>query len=219
MRCPKVLVVDIGGTHVKMYSSEHRTRVRIDSGPWMTPARMVNDIRHAVDGWQYDVVSLGYPGPVMRGKPLREPAHLGRGWVRFDFRKGFGRPVRIVNDAAMQALGSYRGGRMLFLGLGTGLGTAMIVDDTLLAMELAHLPYKNGDSFEDRVGAAGLSKKGLRKWRKAVADVIARLRDAVQADYVVVGGGNAKRLKSLPPRARVGHNRRARDGGIRLWRA
>jgi predicted NBD/HSP70 family sugar kinase len=138
MRCPKVLVVDIGGTHVKMYSSEHRTRVRIDSGPWMTPARMVNDIRHAVDGWQYDVVSLGYPGPVMRGKPLREPAHLGRGWVRFDFRKGFGRPVRIVNDAAMQALGSYRGGRMLFLGLGTGLGTAMIVDDTLLAMELAH---------------------------------------------------------------------------------
>jgi polyphosphate glucokinase len=213
-----VLVVDIGGTHIKVYRNEHRTPMTVDSGPHMTPARMVKAVRQVVNGWRYDVVSIGYPGPVVRGRPLRDPVHLGPGWVRFDFRKAFGRPVRMLNDAAMQALGSYRGGRMLFLGLGTGLGSAMIADDVLLPMELGHLPYKKGRSLEDRVSVSALRKKGARKWNEAVADVVGRLKDALQADYVVLGGGNARRLTSLPPGSRRGSNARVREGGIRLWR-
>ena len=214
----RVLVIDVGGTHIKLYGSGHGNFVKIDSGPKMTPGTMIKAVRHAVHGWQYDVVSIGYPGPVACGKPLRDPAHLGRGWVRFDFRKGFRCPVRVLNDAAMQALGSYHGGRMLFLGLGTGLGSAMIIDGILQPLELAHLPYGKDHSLEDRVGTAALAKRGIRKWKKAVIEVVLRLKDALQADYVVIGGGNARHLKAVPSGCRVGDNAQVRRGGVLLWK-
>ena len=214
----KVLVIDVGGTHVKVYVPGHRTPVKIDSGPAMTPKKMLAAVRKAVAGGRYDVVSIGYPGPVVHGKPLRDPYNLGPGWVGFNFEKAFGRPVRIINDASLQALGSYRGGRMLFLGLGTGLGSARVVDGVLEPMELAHLPYRHEKTYEDYIGAAALERRGKKKWIKSALDVVAQLQQAVQADYVVLGGGNARLLPSLPPHTFLGENEKARLGGFRLWR-
>jgi len=213
----RVLVLDVGGTHVKALATGHRRHAEIPSGPTLTPKKMVAALRKAIAGWKYDAVSIGYPGPVLHGRPVAEPHNLGPGWVGFDFRKAFGRPVKIINDAAMQALGSYRGGRMLFLGLGTGLGSALIVDGVLEPMELAHLPYKKGRTYEDYVGLAGLKRFGKKKWRRHVADVVEQLKTALQADYVVIGGGNARLLKRLPPGSRPGDNSNAFSGGFRLW--
>ncbi len=213
----KILVIDVGGTHVKMLATGQKQPVNIVSGPEMTARKMVKQVRKVTAGWDYSAVSIGYPGPVIHGHPLCEPHNLGRGWVGFDFKKAFGRPVKILNDAAMQALGIYKGGRMLFLGLGTGLGSAMIVDATLEPMEIAHLPYKKGRTFEDYLGLRGLKRLGKRKWRRHVAEVVEELRNALEADYVVLGGGNAKLLKKLPPNARLGDNSTAFTGGFRLW--
>jgi polyphosphate glucokinase len=213
----KILVVDVGGTHVKLLATGRRTPRKIDSGPSMTPRQMVNDIKPLVADWDYAAVSVGYPGLVLNGRIASEPHNLGEGWVGFDFEKAFGCPVTILNDAAMQALGSYQGGRMLFLGLGTGMGSAMITDGLLEPMELAHLPYKNGRTYEDYVGVKGLKRLGKRKWRKHVAEVIARLRAALQPDDVVIGGGNAKKLDGLPRGTRLGENSNAFLGGFRIW--
>ncbi len=213
----KILVIDVGGTHVKVLATGHKRPVEVPSGPGMTAKKMVAAVRQATADWKYDAVSIGYPGPTLHSQPLSEPHNLGRGWVGFDFRKAFGRPVKVINDAAMQALGSYRGGRMLFLGLGTGLGSALIVDGVLEPMELAHLPYKRGRTYEDYVGLAGLKRFGKKKWRQHVADVIKQLRTALQAEYVALGGGNAKLLKKLPPNVRLGDNANAFLGGYRLW--
>ena len=185
----------------------------------LTPKKMVAEVRKAAADWSYDAVSIGYPGPVVHGRPVSEPHHLGRGWVGFDFKKALGRPVKVVNDAAMQALGSYQGGRMLFLGLGTGLGSALIVDGVLEPMELAHLPYKKGRTYEDYVGLAGLKRFGKRKWRRHVQDVVQQLKTALQADYVVLGGGNAKLMKKLPPGVRLGDNSKAFLGGTESTRS
>jgi polyphosphate glucokinase len=213
----KILVIDVGGTHVKVLATGHRNMVEIPSGPKMTPAKMVAAVRAATAGWKYDAVSIGYPGAVVQGHPFTEPHHLGSGWVGFKFRKAFARPVKIINDAAMQALGSYHGGRMLFLGLGTGLGSALIVENVLEPMELAHLPYRKGRSYEDYVGLEGLKRLGKRKWRHHVKEVVEQLTAALQADYVVLGGGNARLLKELPARTRLGNNANAFQGGYRLW--
>lgn len=213
----RVLVIDIGGTHVKLLATGYRTPVKIESGPEMTARKMVANVRKAAARWAYSRVSIGYPGPVLHGKPVSEPHNLGPGWVGFNFRKAFGRPVKLVNDAAMQAIGSYEGRRMLFLGLGTGLGSALIVDGILEPMELAHLPYKNGRTYEEYVGMRGLERLGRKKWRRAVADVVDRLKAALEADYVVIGGGNARLLKQLPDGARLGNNTNAFRGGFRLW--
>ena len=213
----RILVIDVGGTHVKVLATGHQQRVEIPSGAKMTPAKMVSAVRAATVGWKYDAVSIGYPGAVVHGRPIIEPRHLGSGWLGFDFTKAFGRPVKIVNDAAMQALGSYHGGRMLFLGLGTGLGSALIVDNVLEPMELAHLPFKKGRSYEDYVGLAGLERLGKKKWRRQVNEVVQQLQSAVQADYVVLGGGNARLLKKLPSGVRLGDNSNAFQGGYRLW--
>jgi predicted NBD/HSP70 family sugar kinase len=214
----KILVIDVGGTHVKVRVTGRREERKIDSGAAMTAAKMVRDVKGIVNDWDYDAVSLGYPGPVIHGRPVQEPHNLGGGWVGFDFRKAFGRPVQMINDAAMQALGSYEGGRMLFLGLGTGLGSAMIVDGILEPMELAHLPYKNGRTYEDYIGIRGLMRLGKKRWRQHVADVVERLKSALGAEYVVLGGGNSKKLKKLPRGARLGDNRNAFVGGARLWK-
>jgi len=213
----KILVIDVGGTHVKVLATEQCEEIEIPSGPTMTAKRLVRDVKRATKDWKYNVVSIGYPGAVINGKILHEPYNLGGGWVGFDFGKAFGRPTRVINDAAMQALGSYEGGRMLFLGLGSGLGSAMIVDGTLEPMELAHLPYKNGKTYEDYVGARGLKRLGRKKWRRHVADVVERLKDALDAKYVVLGGGNSKKIKKLPRNTRLGDNRNAFIGGFLLW--
>ena len=212
-----VLVADVGGQHVKLLATGRRARVRFDSGPRLTPAAMVRETLAATAGWRYDAVTIGYPGPVRNGRPVAEPHNLGRGWVRFDFARSFGRPVRIVNDAAMQALGSYDSGRMLFLGLGTGLGTAVVEDDVVQPLELAHLPYRGGKTFEDYLGARGLERLGPSKWEKHVHVVTGMLRAAVVADHVVLGGGNVRKLRRLPPHARRGDNRNAFRGGFRVW--
>jgi polyphosphate glucokinase len=212
-----VLAVDVGGTHVKVKVSPGSEKREFASGPELTAAEMVAGVRDLTKDWSYDVVSIGYPGPVLHNRPLAEPPNLGPGWVGFDFRKAFKKPVRIVNDAAMQALGSYEGGRMLFLGLGTGLGSAMIVDGILEPMELGHLPFKHGKTFEDYVGVAGLERLGPKKWRTKVAEVIERLKTALEPDYVVLGGGNARRLKELPADVRLGDNENAFTGGFELW--
>jgi len=214
----KVLAIDVGGTHVKVLATGRRKPLEIPSGPKMTAKQMVRDVREGTTGWRYSVVSIGYPGPVLHGKPVSEPANLGGGWVGFDYAKAFGHPVRLINDAAMQALGSYKGGRMLFLGLGTGLGSALIVDGVLEPMELAHLPYKKGKTYEDLVGEAALRRFGKKKWRGYVTDVVTRLQAALEADDVVVGGGNAKLLRSLPKGVRLGSNANAFIGGYRLWK-
>ncbi|MBZ9806661.1 MULTISPECIES: ROK family protein [unclassified Mesorhizobium] len=215
---PTVLSIDIGGSHIKILTSAGGTEHRADSGPDLTPQQMIDAVKALADGLSYDVVSMGYPGPVHHNRPLLDPANLGKGWAGFDFAAQFGRPVKVVNDALMQAIGSYEGGRMLFLGLGTGLGAAMIVDNVAQPMELAHLPYKKGKSFEDYVGERGLVKRGKKKWRKSVFDVVERLRAAMQPDYVVIGGGNVDKLDDLPADSRRGDNTRAFEGGFRLWR-
>jgi len=214
----KILAIDVGGTHVKVLATGRRKPLEIPSGPKMTAKQMVRDVREGTTAWRYSVVSIGYPGPVLHGKPVSEPANLGGGWVGFDYAKAFGHPVRLINDAAMQALGSYKSGRMLFLGLGTGLGSALIVDGVLEPMELAHLPYKKGKTYEDLVGNAALQRFGKKKWRGYVADVVTRLQAALEADDVVIGGGNAKFLRSLPKGVRLGSNANAFIGGYRLWK-
>ena len=213
-----VLSIDIGGSHVKILTSAGGAERRADSGPGLTPQQMAETVRKLAEGLSYDVISMGYPGPVTHNRPLADPANLGKGWAGYDFAAQFGKPVKVVNDALMQAIGSYEGGRMLFLGLGTGLGAAMIVDNVAQPMEVAHLPYKNGKSFEDYVGGRGLEKRGKKKWRKHVFDVVDRLRAAMQPDYVVIGGGNVDKLDELPADSRRGDNTRAFEGGFRLWR-
>jgi polyphosphate glucokinase len=212
-----ILVIDVGGTHIKVLATGQKNPVKISSGPKMTAKKMVKAVLDVAAEWNYSAVSIGYPGPVIHGRPLSEPHNLGGGWVAFDFQKAFGRPVKLINDAAMQALGIYEGGRMLFLGLGTGLGSAMIVDGALEPMEIAHLPYKKGRTYEDYLGLRGIERLGKKKWRRHVTKVITTLKDALGADYVVVGGGNAKLLKKLPPGARLGKNATAFAGGFRLW--
>lgn len=213
----KILAIDVGGTHVKILATGEHEERKVDSGPTMTPQKMVRDVKKLAQGWKYDVISIGYPGPVIHGKILRDPYNLGQGWIGFHFSKAFGRPVRLMNDAAMQALGSYRGGRMLFLGLGTGLGSAMIVDGIVEPMEVAHLPYKKGRTYEDYIGLRGLQRHGKKKWRRYVADIVEKLKLAMEPDYVVIGGGNAKKLKKLPPGVELGDNRNAFRGGFRMW--
>jgi predicted NBD/HSP70 family sugar kinase len=209
-------VIDVGGTHGKV-GCKGQKEFKSDSGVTMTPSLMADAVKKATEGWKYDAVAIGYPGPVLHGKPVAEPHNLGAGWVGFDFRKAFGKPVKLVNDAAMQALGSYEGGRMLFLGLGTGLGSAFIVDGILEPMELAHLPYKKGRTYEDYVGIRGLERLGKKRWIRRVFDVVEKLKAALEADYVVLGGGNARLLNDLPPGARLGENSNALKGGVKLF--
>jgi polyphosphate glucokinase len=213
-----ILVIDVGGTRVKMQLSSQHHPCRFESGPKLTAKDMVATVKELTDGWTYDVVSIGYPGPVAGNRPIAEPYNLGSGWAGFDFAKAFHRPVKVVNDAVMQALGSYSGGRMLFLGLGTGLGSAMIIDGVIEPMEIAHLRYKKGKSFEDYLGTRGLEHLGLKKWRKHVADVVNILSAALEPDYVVLGGGNVNKMEKLPARTRRGNNDKAFEGGIRLWK-
>ena len=215
-REPAVLAVDVGGSHVKALLEGESERRRFGSGPELTPHAMVEGVLHVVDGWGFDHVSVGIPAPVRDGKPLAEPVNLGKGWVGFDFSAAFGAPTKVVNDAVMQAVGSYEGGRMLFLGLGTGLGSALIVDGTVVPLELAHLPFRK-ETFEDYVGARALERVGKKKWRKAVFEVVERLAAATEADYVVIGGGGVKELDELPPGSRRGENEHAFLGGFRLW--
>jgi polyphosphate glucokinase len=212
----KVLVIDVGGTHVKVLVSGEREPRKFDSGATLTARQMVAGVKKIIGDWKYDVVSIGFPGPVLRNRPVAEPCNLGGGWVGFDFKGAFGRPVKLVNDAAMQCLGSYQHGKMLFLGLGTGLGSTLIVDGIVEPMELGHLLYKHG-TYESYVGNHALVKKGKKKWRRHVADVVERLIAALEPDEVVLGGGNAKELKELPPKCRIGDNRNAFRGGFRLW--
>ena len=211
-----ILVIDVGGSHVKVLASGQKEVRRMDSGPKLTPKAMVAGVKTLAKGWKYDRVSIGYPGVVARNQPAHEPHNLGKGWIAFDYRKAFGRPVRMVNDAAMQALGGYAGGKMLFLGFGTGLGTALIVDGTLVPMELAHLPYKRA-TFEDYVGEQAMERDGKPKWRRTCTDVIERLIAALQPEDVVLGGGNAVHFNELPPRCRLGSNANAFPGGLRMW--
>ena len=211
-----VLVIDIGGTHVKVLVTGARQPREFVSGPTMTPGVMVAGVKKIGRGWTYEVISIGYPGVVLHGCPIAEPHNLGKGWVGFDYQAALGKPVKIINDAAMQALGSYRGGKMLFLGLGTGLGSTLIADGVVEPMELGHLPYKKG-TYEDYVGQHGLEERGKTKWRRDVADVVARLTAALEPDDVVLGGGNVRRLKELPPGSRAGDNANAFIGGFRLW--
>ena len=211
-----VLVIDVGGTHVKVLVSGESEPRRFLSGPRLSARQMVAGVKMVVGNWQYEAVSIGFPGPVLRNHPVAEPRNLGGGWVGFNFRSAFGCPVKVVNDAAMQALGSYRKGKMLFLGLGTGLGSALVVDGIVEPMELGHLPYKKG-TYESYVGNNALLKQGKKKWRRHVADVVARLTAALEPDEVVLGGGNVKELKELPPKCRAGDNLNAFLGGFRLW--
>ena len=213
----RILVIDVGGTHVKLLVTGMKQPILIPSGPTLTPRAMVRQVKSAVKSIPYEVVSIGYPGPVVHGRPLREPHNLGKGWVGFNFRRALGRPVKIINDAAMQALGSYQKGRLLFLGLGTGLGSAMIADGIIEPMELAHLPYKRGKTYEDYLGIRGLKRLGRKKWAREVAKVVELLRAALEPELVVLGGGNAKKLKKLPPGTRLGNNNNAFRGGFELW--
>jgi polyphosphate glucokinase len=211
-----VLVIDVGGTHVKILVTGQGTPRKFPSGPKMTPQQMVAGVKKLAGTWKYEAVSMGYPGPVMQNRPVADPHNLAPGWIGFDFEGGFGCPIKIINDAAMQALGSYKGGKMLFLGLGTGLGSALVVNGMVEPMELGHLPYKKG-TYEDYVGREAFEERGKKKWRRDVADVVARLIAALQPDDVVLGGGNAKELKQLPPNCRAGNNANAFSGGFRLW--
>jgi polyphosphate glucokinase len=214
----RVLVIDVGGTNIKVAIGGRKVPIKIPSGKRMTPARMAAAVRAVMAGEPYDVVSIGYPGPVKRGRPAADPHNLGGGWRRFNYRRAFKKPVKIVNDAVMQAIGSYEGGRMLFLGLGTGLGSAFIADGVALPLELAHMPYRSGDTYEDYVGQRGLDKYGFKKWKRHVHRVVAILAEGLQADYVVLGGGQTKKLKEPPPGAQFGNNQQAMLGGERLWR-
>jgi polyphosphate glucokinase len=214
---PVVLSIDIGGSHVKILTSAGGEERRVDSGPTMTPLEMVKAVTDLAQGLAYDVVSMGFPGPIADNKPVSEPFHLGAGWAGHDFAASFGKPVKVVNDALMQAVGSYQGGRMLFLGLGTGLGAAMIVENVAQPLEIGHLSYKNGKSFEDYVGELSLEKRGKKKWRKIVFDVVGTLNKAMQPGYIVIGGGNVEKLADLPANCLRGDNLRAFTGGFRLW--
>lgn len=213
----KTLVIDVGGTNVKVLASGHRTPIKIASGPEMTPQLMVDAVKRETESWAYDRVSIGYPGPVRDNHPVKEPWNLGPGWITFDYEKAFGAPVRMINDAAMQALGSYDGGAMLFLGLGTGVGATLILDGNIVPMEVAHLPYRRGRTYEEYIGANGLERLGKRAWRKHVGIIIDFFVKAFIADYVVLGGGNARRMKKLPDNVRLGSNANAFKGGFRLW--
>src|SRR6516225_8060377 len=212
----KVLISDVAGTSVKILATGQTEIRSFRSGPTLTPVRMVSGVKKLAADWTYEVVSIGYPGPVLDGRPSAEPVNLGPGWVAFDFAQAFGRPVKVMNDAALQALGSYKGGKMLFLGLGTGLGSALIANGVVKPMELGHLPYRKG-TYEDYVGRAGLERIGKNRWRRHVSDVIERLMAALQPDETVIGGGNVKKLKALPRRCRAGENANAFRGGFRLW--
>jgi polyphosphate glucokinase len=211
-----VLVIDIGGTHVKILATGQKTRREFISGPEMTAKLMVVQVKKLAGDWKYDVVSIGYPGPVLRNRPAMEPHNLAKGWVGFNFEAAFKCPVKFMNDAAMQALGSYQRGKMLFLGLGTGLGSTLIIDGNVEPMELAHLPYRKA-TYEDYVGIRGLEKYGKKKWRLFVEDVIKLFSAAFEPDEIVLGGGNVKKLKRLPPHCRAGNNANAFRGGFRLW--
>ena len=213
----KILVIDVGGTHVKVRVQGQDEVRKCPSGPDLTPPEMIEEVQAATKDWSYDRITIGYPGPVVDGVIQLEPVNLGKGWLGFDFEKGLGKAVKLINDADMQALGSYEGGRMLFLGLGTGLGSSLVYNNFLLPMELGHLPYKKGHSFEEYVGQSGMKRLGRRKWKNAVFDVVTRLRNAFMADYVVLGGGNVKKLDELPPACRMGDNSNAFLGGLRLW--
>ena len=212
----KILVVDIGGTNVKAMISREQRR-KFNSGPALTPRQLHNMLQGKLDDWKYDVVSIGFPAPVRNGRILTDPKNLGRGWTRFNFEKAFRKPVRIVNDAAMQGLGSYRGGRMLFIGLGTGFGSALVWRDTVLSLELSELPYQNEGTIEDRVGKAGFKQIGRKVWEDDVHRILVHLQRAFVVDYIVLGGGNAKTLEHLPPGVELGHNRNAYLGGQRVW--
>lgn len=212
-----VLVIDIGGTHVKVASTLQRVPLKIPSGPTMTAEKMAEQVNLGTKGWEYDCISIGYPGPVVYDHPLAEPHNLAAGWIDFPYQRAFTKPIRFVNDAAMQALGGYRGGRMLFLGIGTGLGSAMVFDGTVVPLELAHLPYRKGRTYEEYLGKAGLLRRGKKSWRKSVLDVIDRLKNALVCEYVLLGGGNAKLMKGLPTHVVLGANSNAIEGGIRLW--
>jgi polyphosphate glucokinase len=213
----KILVIDIGGTNIKVASSDKLVPIKIPSGPKLTPEQMTKDVLAATKGWDYDCISIGYPGPVVHDRPLIEPHNLGPGWIDFPYQKAFGKPLQIINDAAMQALGGYKGGRMLFLGIGTGMGSAMIFDGVVIPLELAHLPYRKERTYEDYVGLRGLERRGAERWRKSVLDVIERLRAALICDSVLLGGGNAKLMQDLPAYVTLGANSNAIDGGIKLW--
>lgn len=213
----KVLVIDIGGTNIKVASTDLRVPVKIPSGPDLTAKKMVEDVLIATKGWNYDCVTIGYPGPVHHDAPIAEPHNLGPGWIDFPYADAFKKPYRFINDAAMQALGGYKGGRMLFLGTGTGLGSALIFDGTIIPLELAHLPYKKGLTYEEYIGLAGLERRGKKKWRKSVLDIMERLKAAMVSDYVLLGGGNAKLMKELPSHVIIGANINAIEGGIKLW--
>jgi predicted NBD/HSP70 family sugar kinase len=212
----KILVIDIGGSNVKLMISRAGRR-KFKSGLNLTPREMVAQIEPLVSDWKFDAISIGFPSPVRDGRIVSEPKHLGKGWVRFDFEKAFGKPVRIINDASMQALGSYHGGRMLFLGLGTGLGSALVWTEYVLPLELGDLPYRNGSIIEDYLGKRALARRGENSWRRDVEHALVQLRKALIADYVVVGGGNAKKFDELPQGIERGHNRNAFWGGTRLW--
>lgn len=213
----KTLVIDVGGNNLKVLATGQKESRRVPSGPAMTARSMVDAVKKLTSDWEYDVISIGFPGPVVKNRPMREPVNLASGWMKFDFEKAFGKPVRMVNDAAMQALGSYDGGTMLFFGLGTGMGSAMMVDGQLVPMELAHLPYQKGKTYEDYLGDRGRKRLGPKKWARHVEKVLAMFRAAMQVDYIVLGGGNVKKLPKLPPNVRPGDNMHAFEGGFRLW--
>jgi polyphosphate glucokinase len=214
----KVLVVDVGGSHVKVLATGKTLKRTLDSGPRLTARAMVAGVKKLVADWEYDAVSIGVPAPVVRGRIVAEPKNLGRGWMNFDFAEAFGRPVKVLNDAAMQALGSWRRGKLLFLGIGTGLGSALVSDGDVEPLELAHLPYRKGKTFEDYVGRRGLERMGKKRWRKHVFAVVELLRRAILAEDLVLGGGNARFLKKLPAGARLGGNAYAFKGGLALWK-
>ena len=213
----KVLVIDIGGTNIKVASTDNRVPIKIPSGPHLTAKTMVDDVLNATTGWDYDCITLGYPGPVNHDAPIMEPHNLAPGWIDFPYAKALKKPYRFLNDAAMQALGGYKGGRMLFLGTGTGLGSALIIDGIVISLELAHLPYKDGFTYEEYIGLAGLERRGKKKWRKSVIEIVDLLKAGMVCDYVLLGGGNAKLMKKLPPHVILGANSNAIEGGIKLW--
>jgi polyphosphate glucokinase len=213
----KILVVDVGGNNVKLLATGHKVARKFPSGPELTPARMVAGIKKTIPDWKWDVVTVGYPGSVKDGRPALEPKNLGEGWLRYNYRRAFGKPVRIINDAAMQALGSYEGGRMLFLGLGTGLGAALVLEGLVQPLEIAHLQYREGKTYEEFLGKRAQDRMGKKCWRKMVDEIVMALYAGFQVDEVVLGGGNAKQLKEIPEVARLGSNRNAFAGGFRLW--
>ena len=214
----RILVIDIGGSHVKFLATGHKQPVKLPSGPALTAQSMMESVRKVSEGWRYEAVSIGYPGHVVDGVPTEDAPNLGKGWVGFDFESAFGRPVKIMNDSAMQALGSYRGGRMLFLGLGTGLGSTLIVEGVVHPMELGDLPYRKGSTYFDYLGKAGRKRLGRRRWARHVAEIVEQLQKALQVEYTVVGGGGVSEVIKLPTGAFRGHNDNAFRGGIRLWK-